>query len=299
MSNRTARNLTIAALLVLGVSGASAHAASVRGTGHPVASRVGVVDSATLAACTTGAGATDRSAHFTASMQALPRTRSMAISFDLYERTPGGAFAPVAAPGFGVWQSSNPGITSFTANEDVLDLPAPAMFRAVVHYRWLNPHRRLIRIDTRVTPACVQTAVPAPQADLFVVDITHAPGSPPATTENYTVRVRNGGAGAAGSFAVSMSIGGTSLPEQTVSGLAPATVTTVQFTGPRCTAGTTLTATVDPTGSITEPANAKRTVSVQCPSPGAGTSSSADTGRTGTTGATSATTGRPAPRSTS
>jgi hypothetical protein len=299
MINRTARNLTIAALLVLGVSVASAHAASVRGTGHPVASRVGVVDSATLAACTTGAGSTDRSAHFTASMQALPRTRSMAISFDLYERTPGGAFAPVAAPGFGVWQSSNPGITSFTANEDVLDLPAPAMFRAVVHYRWLNRRRVLIRIDRRVTPACVETAVPTPQPDLFIVDITHSPGSPPATTEDYTVHVRNSGAGAAGSFSVSMSVGGTTLPEQTVSGLASATVTTVQFTGPRCTAGATLTATVDPAGAITEPADTRRTISIQCPSPGTGTSSSADTGSTGTTGATSTTTSKAAARSTS
>jgi hypothetical protein len=261
-------------------------------------SRVGVVDSATLAACTTGTSASQRSARFSATMQALPRTASMAVSFDLYERAAGGRFAQVPDPGFGSWQSSNPGVTTFTATENVLDLPAPGSFRALVHYRWLNARHRLIRIDTRITPSCREPAVPAAQPDLFVFSIAHAPGAPPTTTEDYTVRVRNAGSGAASSFAVAFSVGGTSLPDQTVNGLAADTNTSVLFTGPRCSAGSTLTATVDPSGAISEPSNGRRTVSIPCPSTAA---AQGDTGNTGTSGSSGSdgTSGKKATRTTS
>jgi hypothetical protein len=259
MRNRA--TILISALVALAFAAAPAMGASGPGA---IDSRAGVIDSATLTACTTGASAGDRSAHFTATMLALPRTRSMAISFDLFERAPHGTFTQVPAPGFGVWQTSNPGITTFTANENVLDLPAPAAFRAVVHYRWLNARHQLIRIDKGVSSPCVELLAPVPAPDLFIALITHAPGSPPATTEDYSVTVRNGGAGAAGAFAVALDIGGTALPQQTVSTLAAGAAVTVQFTGPRCSAGSQLTATADPSGSISEPANARRTVSIQC-----------------------------------
>jgi len=248
--------ILISALVALAVAATPAMGA--------IGSRAAVTDSASLTACTTGASAADRSAHFTATMQALPRTRSMAISFDLFERAPHGTFTQVPAPGFGVWQTSNPGITTFTANENVLDLPAPAAFRAVVHYRWLNARHQLIRIDRRVSSPCVELLVPVAAPDLLIAAITQAPGSPPATTEDYSVTVRNRGAGAAGAFAVALDVGGTSLPAQTVSALAAGAAVTVQFTGPRCSAGAQVTATADPSGSISEPANARRTVSIQC-----------------------------------
>jgi hypothetical protein len=271
MTRTTAAALS-AGVLALGLCAAPALAASGH---HGISSRAGVVASATVASCLRGASASDRSARFSASMQALPRTRTMAISFDLFERTKGGAFSSVPAPGFGVWQTSSPGITSFTANENVLQLPAPASFRAVVHYRWFNRRHRVIRIDTRVTPACIEPVVRTLEPDLAVASITHAPGSPPATTEDFTVAVRNAGPGDAGAFAVALSVGGVTLPQQTVSSLAAGSTTTVQFTGPRCTAGASVTATIDPLGAITEPANDRRTVTIPC---------RARTGATGTTG---------------
>ena len=284
MSNRNPITALLASLLVLALTAAPALA---RGP-HAINSRVGVVDSATLAACTTGTSVSERTARFSATMQALPRTGSMAVSFDLYQRIPGGRFTQVQDPGFGSWQASNPRVTSFTANEDVLDLPAPGSFRAVVHYRWFNARHKLIRIDTRVTPPCVEPAVPAARPDLFVFSITHAPGSPPSTTEDYTVTLRNAGNGAAGSFQVAFGVGGTSLPEQTVNGLAAGTSTTVLFSGPRCSAGSTLTATVDPSGTISEPTSNRRTVSIQCPSPG-GAASAGNTGTSGSSGSTGTT----------
>jgi len=273
------RRHAIAALLACLLATAFASAPALAGTRAQINSRADVVDSATLASCTTGTSAAQRSARFSATMQALPHTSSMAVSFDLYERIPGGRFRQVEDPGFGSWLTSNRGVTSFTENEDVLDLPAPGSFRAVVHYRWLGSHHTLIRVDTRITPACVEPAVPAARPDLVATSIARAPGSPPATTEDYSVTVANRGKGAAGSFQVAFSVGGTSLPEQTVSGLGSGTSTSVLFSGPRCTAGSALTATVDPSGAIDEPASDRRTVSIRCPSPGGGS-----TGSTGTSG---------------
>jgi hypothetical protein len=228
-----------------------------------------------VAACTTGATAAQRSATFSAEMSAVPGTRMMAVSFDLYERTStSGSYVAVSAPGFGVWQTSNRGIASFTANENVVDLPASAAFRALVHYRWLDRRGGVIRSDVRVTKPCVEMA---PEPDLFILRITHAAGSPPKTSELYGVVVRNSGPGAAGPFEVAFTVNGTALADQQVAGLDSKTRTTVQFSGPRCTAGSTMTAQVDPAGAINEPANPSRTITMTC-SDAATSGASGDTG---------------------
>jgi len=269
------RRRLIAVLPALAVALAAALAlASVAAAAPRTASLVGQsasgLDSATLTSCTTGATAAQRSATFSAEMAALPGSRNMSVSFELFERTSATSpYVLVTAPGFGVWQSSERGIAAFTANENVVDLPAPASFRAVVHYRWLSRHGRVIHSAERVTPACVEAVA---EPDLLIPRITHALGSP-RTTELYKVFVRNSGALAAGSFDVAFSVGQTALPDQTIASLAPATTTTVEFTGPRCTPGTTITAQVDPAGAITEPANAERTVTMTCGSGGASPSS--------------------------
>jgi hypothetical protein len=67
-----------------------------------------------------------------------------------------------------------------------------------------------------------------------------------------------------GPFAVELSVGATVLPLQTVTGLAAGSSAVVQFSGPRCSAGTTLTAQVDPAGAITEPPNPRRTLTLVC-----------------------------------
>jgi len=235
----------------------------------------GALVTASVAACTTGSSDLQRAATFSAQMNAVPGTRTMSMSFDLYEQTSASSgYVAVNAPGFGLWQTSNRGIASFTANENVVDLPAPASFRALVHYRWLDRHGRVIRRTDRVTAACVETA---PEPDLFIVRITRAPGSPPKTTMLYGVVVRNSGPGAAGAFEVAFSVNGTPLPDQQVTALAPQTATTVQFSGPRCTPGSTITAQVDPAGAITEPPDPSRTIAYTCPSP-SGTTASGATG---------------------
>jgi hypothetical protein len=247
--------------------GASVRAAAV---GRDDASLREALASATVTACTTGDTAADRSATFSAAMDAVPGTSTMSVAFDLYEQTSATSpYVAVSAPGFGVWQSSNRAIASFTANENVVDLPAPAAFRALVRYRWLSRAGRVIHRVERVTKACVETA---PEPDLFIVQITHAAGAPARTSELFNVVIRNSGPGAAGPFEVALSVGTTPLADQEVAGLAARTDTTVQFSGPRCTAGSTITAEVDPADAVSEPTNASRRITLTC---GAASSASA------------------------
>jgi len=268
---------TVVASLAAALSVASPAAALARGEVVYAGQRAsGPLDSATVQACTTGTDPTQRSVTFSAAMQAVPGTITMSVSFNLYERTsPSGGYAAVNAPAFGVWQTSNRGTASFTANDNVVNLPAPASFRALVHYRWTGRRGRFIRHDDRVTAACVETV---PEPDLSIVRITHAPGTPAKTSESYGVVIRNSGPGAAGAFEVAFSIAGAPLADQQVLALAPATTTTVQFSGPRCTPGSTITAQIDPAGAIVEPANPSRTVTLTCPSPTGAAASGAAAG---------------------
>jgi hypothetical protein len=228
--------------------------------------------SATVTACTTGDTNAERSATFSAGMDAVPGTSTMAVAFDLYEQTSATSpYVAVSAPGFGAWQSSERAIASFTANENVVDLPAPASFRALVRYRWLSRTGRVIRRAERVTKACVETA---PEPDLFIAQITHTAGSPAKTSELYNVVVRNSGPGTAGPFEVAFSIGATPLADQQVAGLAPHSDTTVQFSGPRCTAGDTVTAQVDPADAILEPADPSRKITLTCAAAGSASAAS-------------------------
>jgi hypothetical protein len=262
------RHLPLIAATVALIAGASiASAASATTSTTPLTS-------ATLTACVTGTTPAQRSASFSAEIQAVPRARTLAVSFSLYQRTTlAGGWVAVSAPGFDVWQDSKGGISSFTANENVIDLPAPAAFRAVVHFRWLDRRHRVVRRDERVTPSCVLTL---PEPNLFVARLSRSADGAGNGTSFYNVLVRNSGV-AVGPFSVALTVGQTAVAPLTVASLGAGASQAVQFTGPRCTAGTTVTAQIDPSGAIAEPANPDRTVSIVC---GAG----ADNGATGSTG---------------
>jgi hypothetical protein len=248
---------TLALLAVVAIAGAAT--ASAAATANPADSPI-APPSATLTACVDGTTLAERSASFSAEMQAVAGTRTMAVSFQLYERSAAHGYVSVSAPGFGVWQDSNPGISVFTANENVIDLPAPSAFRAKVRYRWIGPRGRVIRHDVLVTPVCLLTLL---EPDVSILRITRAPGAT-ASSELYGVVVRNTGSVAAQPFSVAFSIGTSALTPQTVSGLAVSATQVVQFSGPRCPSGTALTAQVELSGSPLEPTNPDRKLTIVC-----------------------------------
>jgi hypothetical protein len=217
---------------------------------------------AKLSACHTDPLTANRYAIFASQMTQVPGTRTMAVSFVLQERSAkASAFASVPAPGFGEWVASQPNVGIFTYDHEVTGLPAPAAFRVLVRARWIDRHRRVIRHEMILSPMCLQ---PLLTPDLSIgTPLTRAAGSAKGTLI-YSVVVRNVGTAAAGPFQVALSVGGVAVAPVTVSGLPADATQLVQFTGPRCAAGSSVVATADAASAIQEPANANRSRSFAC-----------------------------------
>jgi hypothetical protein len=268
-----------AAIAVLGLAAAGARGSALPDGAPSTVSTAGATGAsgptvpltATVTACHTDAVAANRYATFTSVTNWLPGTVTMEVRFQLEERTSVGApFQPVAvppsSPGFDVWSRSKPPqpgtfTSNFTDNQEVTQLVAPAAYRVLVHARWIDRHERVIHVAEAVSAVCIQ---PLLAPDLQIARVVRAAGGT-ATTENYDVEVRNVGAVAAGPFQVSLEIGTTALTPATVTGLAARASTVAQFSGPRCTAGDTLTAVADSANAVSEPPDAGRTQSLTCP----------------------------------
>ena len=255
--------IVLPALFAPGAFGAGASVATSAtgpsGSSGPAGS-TGLV--AKLSACHADPLTANRYAIFAAQMTQIPGTRTMAISLLLEERgAKAPAFAVVAAPGFGSWDVSQPSVGVFTDNHEVKGLPAPAAFRVLVRARWIDRRHHVIRHETILSPVCVQ---PLLTPDLSIgTPLSRAAGPAPGKL-TYSVVVRNDGTAAAGPFQVSLSVGGVALAPVLVSGLSANSTQLVQFTGPRCAAGSSVVATADPASSVIEPANANRTRSFAC-----------------------------------
>jgi hypothetical protein len=126
------------------------------GTTSPGAGGIPLI-SAGVEQCVTGATQTGRSVTFTGQMETVAGAHKMAIEIEVQERTPEEeGFHTLATAGLGSWQRSEAGVKIYKVRQAVTDLPAPAVFRAIVHYRWLNERGQVIRRDERRTTICKQ-----------------------------------------------------------------------------------------------------------------------------------------------
>jgi hypothetical protein len=219
--------------------------------------------SATVSSCHADPLQANRFAIFAAQMTSLPGTRTMAVEFELQDRDAGALeFMTVSAPGFGTWVTSQPGVGIFTYTHEVTSLPAPAAFRVLVRARWLDRRRLVIRHDTLVSPLCAE---PLETPDLVLGKglTRHRVAGSPGTVV-YGLEVFNAGTAAAGAFQVSLTVNGVALADASVTGLAAGSNQLVQFSGPPCTAGSTLTAVADPGAAISEPADPARSRTFSC-----------------------------------
>jgi hypothetical protein len=115
--------------------------------------------SATLVQCVTAAGPAERSATFAGEMTILPGAARMSMRIELQEHTPGEAgFHAVVAPGLGVWRAAAAGVKTYKYDQQVLDLSAPAAYRAAVVFRWQNARGHEVKRVERVTSSCHQPA---------------------------------------------------------------------------------------------------------------------------------------------
>ena len=111
--------------------------------------------SATLEQCQTAVNADQRSATFAGEMSAVPGTQRMQMSVQVLERLPGDVnYHVVDAPGLGVWRSSAPGVQSYKYLRQVTNLAAPAFYRAIIRFRWLGGHGRMLQALALHTRRC-------------------------------------------------------------------------------------------------------------------------------------------------
>lgn len=207
----------------------------------------------------------ERFALFSGTMRSLRRgSDRMHMRFDLFERAKGAAgFQHVAAPGLGVWNPANRGVRRFRFRQKVANLSAPATYRAVVSFRWMNAQGRVFAKTSRLTPVCFQRDL---RADLRIGRVT---GSRlPNESASYQVVVRNDGRTEALGFDVALRVNGTPiLPAQALTTLGAGAKQVVSFRGPRCTPGTSLVVTADPGNRVDEADETNDGLTVPCPLP--------------------------------
>lgn len=251
MPHRRALLLSILALLLL--VPAAAHA---RGHAGKVTLAARVAD------CTTGAADEERAAAFTGSMSAAGAKR-MQMRFTLMQRLGSGSkgtFKKVAVPEWGSWEKADPGRSAFVFTKRIEALTAPAAYRVVVAFRWLDARNHAIRTTTRTSPTCA-IADPRPELALGGVDAVATGGGNAA----YTVSVANDGHSTAVPFAVSVTVGGVTSDPVILGPLTAGDRGSGAVAAPRCAPGSTITVTLDVAGAVDESDESDNVVQRPCP----------------------------------
>jgi hypothetical protein len=249
------RSILLAAVLVA-VAPASAFAASARQAAPPLR--------AETPTCRTGATPAERFAVFSGSMPARRRASRMAMRFDLQIREPGDrAFRRVRAPSFGRWERSRTGRSGFIYSKRVDGLNAPARYRAVIRFRWLNAGGRTVATAKRTAPECSQ---PDPRPNLRLLALRATPGAEPGTT-TYLLTVVNAGRGPAGAFRVAAGPDdGGAQATTTVGGMASREARVIEIVARTCTAGSRVRIRLDVGAAVAESDEDDNDVRRACPS---------------------------------
>lgn len=213
-----------------------------------------------------------RAVSIQAVMRPVAGTSKMQLRFDLYRQKPGQAFVLVRGRNLGSWVSpadrtlgQNPGDV-WIVNHPVVDLSAPATYKFRVTFRWLGSQGQVLSKAVQSSPACYQ---PEMRADLLVRSLTlnAITSGPSAGKTTYTAVITNRGQTGAGPFSVQFTDGTGAAQSATLAGLGPHSSTPARFVGPTCTAGATLTVTVDPSDTVDEYDFANNTLTMPCPAP--------------------------------
>ncbi len=225
------RVLLVCALILLG-SPAAASAASAR-----------------LVACVPALAAQDRTATFEARVRPVPATDRMQVRFTLQVREGAlPAWRRVVAAGLDEWLTSAPGVSRYSYAKTVRNLSAPAAYRAVVRFRWLDAGGAVLARSRAISRTCRQ---PDLRPDLVATLIEVVPGLDGGPSR-YAVTLENRGRTEAGPFSVALRAGAEQLEPPALPGLAADEQRVLTFTGPPCVPGEPLTATVDVGDAVDE-----------------------------------------------
>jgi hypothetical protein len=229
----------------------------------PPAAQAGKVSlAAKVTDCTTGTTDEERAAAFTGSMSAGGAKR-MQMRFALMQRIgsgPKGVYKKVPVPGWGAWEKSEPGRGAFVFTKRIEALTAPAAYKVVVTFRWLDARGHATRTTTRTSAAC-EVADPRPDLVLGGLDAVATSGGNAA----YTVAVSNEGHSDAAPFAVTVTVGGVTSDPVILGPLVAGDRGSGAVAAPRCAAGETVTVTLDAANAVDESDEDENVVQRPCP----------------------------------
>jgi CARDB len=212
-----------------------------------------------------------RAVSIQAVMRPVSGTAGMQMRFDLMRRTkPGAPFRLVRGRLLGSWISpqdpslgQRPGDV-WIVNHPVVDLTAPATYRFRVRFRWSGSSGQTLSTADQTSSTCYQ---PELRSDLVVRSLTVTPMA--SGNDAYVAEIGNRGLTPAGPVEVDLA-GVSSAPlAQTLGSVGARSSARERFVAPPCTAGASLTVTVDPSQTTDEYDFTNNTLTVPCPSPSA------------------------------
>jgi hypothetical protein len=213
----------------------------------------------------------ERAVSIQAVMRPVAGTAKMQMRFQLMRQgASGGPFKMVRGRLLGSWispQNSTLGQRPddvWLLNHPVVDLSAPATYRFRVAFRWIGVQGQQLSTAVQTSANCYE---PELRADLLVRSLTVNPSPSVSGDDVYTAVVANRGQTGAGPFQVVLADAGVAAQTDTITSLGPRSSTRAQFLAPACTAGASLTATVDPSHTIDEFNFANNVFTMACPAP--------------------------------
>jgi hypothetical protein len=215
-----------------------------------------------LVGCESSLDPAGRAATFEGRMRLKGGAQRMQMRFTLQTRSrelP--RWHALKATGFGKWLTSDPGVGRYVYTKRVVELLAPANYRTIVRFRWLDADGDRVASSRATSATCHQSDLRPNQRPLGV---EAQPGAD-AGHARYLVPVANRGRSLAGPFDVVVTVDGTTLTPAQAPELAPGERALVEVQGPPCTDGQMLTVDVDPTGAVDERNEGDNQLSVPCP----------------------------------
>jgi hypothetical protein len=241
------------ALIIAVLAGAFALAPA-----HALAASSGV----RLLGCESALDAAGRAATFEGRMRTRRGAKRMQMRFTLQTRSPESlSWRALPAAGFGRWLTSDAGVGRYVYTKRVVSLLAPASYRTIVRFRWLDADGDRVASSRSTSAICRQ---PDLRPNLRPLGVEARAGAD-AGHARYLVPVANRGRTLAGPFDVVVSVDGTTLTPAQAPELAPGERALVEVQGPPCQLGQMLTVDVDPTGAVDERTEGDNQLSVPCP----------------------------------
>jgi hypothetical protein len=198
----------------------------------------------------------ERAAEFEARMAAVAGADRMKMRFTLQVRKSGKrVFKRIAAPGFNSWTTAAPGTRRYVFTRRVEALIGPASYRAMVRFRWLDADGATLATAQAYSRACRQ---PDHRPNLTVRALSVEGG------RSYLALVANTGRSASGPFDLEVELPDRVLGPVSLESLDAREERLVRIRGPRCEAGTSITAGADRLDLVDERSETDNALTATC-----------------------------------